>query len=113
MKSRPILAIASLVVVTALALIPATLFGQSNDEAPLTVSGTLVNGTAGGPCLLEVPTLLHLFGADSGSVNTLEATTDGDATFSFDAVQPPPPERQHCAGGRLRRNPIQPGSIAC
>ena len=91
MKRWPFFAIASLVAIMALALIPATLFGQSNDEAPLTVSGTLVNGTAGGPLPAGVPTLLHLFGADSGSVNTLEAITDGDGSFSFDAVQRPPP----------------------
>ena len=67
---------------------PGNLYSQSAGAAP--VSGVLVNGTRGGPIPAGATVLLHQFGADSGSVDTYETTTDADGAFRFGDVPPTP-----------------------
>ena len=67
---------------------PGELYSQSSGAA--TVSGVLVNGTRGGSVPAGATVLLHQFGADSGSVDTYETTTDADGAFSFDDAPPTP-----------------------
>ena len=67
---------------------PGNLYSQSAGAAP--VSGVLVNGTRGGPIPAGATVLLHQFGADSGSVDTYETTTDADGAFRFGDMPPTP-----------------------
>ena len=77
---------AALLAVALSAMIPVGSHAQSPATAP--VSGTLVNGTQGGAAPADVTVLLHQFGADSGSVDTYETTTDANGAFRFDDVPP-------------------------
>ena len=78
----------------ALSLAPGALYSQS--PAASGVSGVLVNGTQDGPIPANVTVLLHQFGADAGSVDTYETTTDDGGAFRFDDV-PPTPENGSAA----------------
>lgn len=78
---------AFLLAALALALAPAALFAQPGGNAPM--SGTLVNGTAGGATPGAVTVLLHIFGAATGAVDTYETTTDAAGAFRFDAAPAP------------------------
>ena len=71
----------------ALALAPAMLFAQHGGSAAL--SGTLVNGTAGGDTPGGVTVLLHTFDAATGAVDTYETTTDAGGAFRFDDAPAP------------------------
>ena len=79
------LALAVAMTVAALLAFGSTaLFAQSPDT--LSVTGTLVNGTAGGSIPAGITVLLHRFGAGAGSIETYEQTTDADGAFRFDDV---------------------------
>ena len=69
-------------------MFPAALYSQA--PTATVVSGVLVNGTQGGADPADTTVLLHQFGAESGSVDTYETTTDADGAFRFDDVPPTP-----------------------
>ena len=75
---------AAIALAIVLAVGPGVLYGQSADT--VSVTGTLVNGTAGMDAPEGVTVLLHRFGAGSGSVDTYEETTDADGAFRFNRV---------------------------
>ena len=87
MADRRLQSLAFTVAMTVAALLAfgsTALFAQSPDT--LSVTGTLVNGTAGGSIPAGITVLLHRFGAGSGSIDTYEETADADGTFRFDRV---------------------------
>ena len=66
----------------------AALRAQPSDAAP--IIGTLVNGTDAGAIPAGATVFLHIFGADSGAVDTYETVTDAGGAFRFDAAPPMP-----------------------
>lgn len=88
MKRAGLVLVAGLAAMLLLGLPPATLFSQTVPDT-MSVSGTLVNGTAGGPSPAGTTMLLHVFGSDTASVDTHEALTNSEGMFQFDDVSVP------------------------
>jgi hypothetical protein len=106
-------------VAVAIALLVVAVPGMANAQDGgygLSLSGTLINGTTGAEPPGGVTILLHVFGADPGSVETFDTVTEGDGSFVFDGAPAPPDGGSAILvvdyGGAVYREVLAPTDLA-